>query len=1399
MKFCPKCKRSVPDYATRCPFADCGADIPASAPSSSVFTGTIPPAPPIPGMSQGPAQHGPFTGTIPAAPPIPGMNSAPTSHDSTPHAGFTGKIPAAPPIPGMNVEPAPEAPAHSGGFTGKIPAAPPIPGMNVEPAPKDAEPSSDSADDLPTLPPLPPVDQALDSQKSAHSGGFTGKIPAAPPIPGMNSTSEPAPKETASSSDSGDGLPTLPPVPDASSVPTTSPLPTAKPAPAAQSVISTPPLPTAQPIPTAQPVISTPPLPAAMPRPVGKPIIATPPIPVAQPIITTPPIPVAKPIVATPPIPVAQPIIATPPLPTASSVPAAQPIIATPPLPGMSSSPKTDSYAQTVQSSVPPVSAPSSQGVSAEEPSGSDSQSAVPSTPSHPTNPYAITTPPLPQSSVPRFEKWAKPEEPATQTPKDQPEVPQKLVEPPVVGFNQSQKRVEPPVAGFNQSQKRVEPPVAGFNQSQKRVEPPVAGFNPSQKRVEPPVAGFNQSQKRVEPKVMGFNQSQKRIEPPVAGFDQSQKRIEPPVMGYNQSPKLTEPPVMGYGQPPYMQEPPVMMAPTFFGMVFMPANNYLMQNIQTFLPELQGDETQEELALREELQGLHEKARRRLKRGKRLANLSFLVFFMVLAAGLWLYNRTIWSYASVQLADSITRSQLEKERIIIAYTPYTDGKIAISYEDDIRTKTIIQNLTAGQSDEFEMYIRDPKDSDHVQVTYRDEFWLKKSRTTLANLHFHTQEGTLVSTSSRLAGTIYDAETGEPVPSARISIPGTHFHASAMHNGSFSLSGFPEGEQTFEISAPNYITYQFKSRSEKDPIRVCLSPEISDGQLRFVLSWKRTPNDLDAHLDGPLSEEMDFHVCYANRQSVSPSIVKVEAAASEGFGPETITVKKPQPGSYLFYVHDFSDQRDASTPLLAQSGARVDVYFGNQLLETIRPDVQLKGNLWNVCMVSISRDLKPTIRVLGDFESKCVPPMDLYSFRVKADRLDWIRSLGGSEESEKAVEEALDWLARHQCTKRYKKQGKEVPTYGAWGKFCIDPESKSCCCEHPENYDKENPGIRKQYCMDKSGDYTVATTGMAILAFQAGGNYSFNGHKYSTNVRHGLDWLVEMQEEDGSIVTPSKEGKEFHQWYMQEHGIATLALAEACLLARSENVLLDEKYEKALKRAVDFIIANQADDGGWGQKPDKKEESYSSISGWQILALAMAQKAGCKVPNDVVEKLYVFYRNMIPKASDESKKQVNTETTLEQSQTPYPTELVTAFGILLREFLITKPDSADERYIAQASLRLVNNAREEWKKPEEVERDPDFNTWFWASLVLHQRGGEDWREWNEIVREEVIRTQCHEFCRRGSWDAEREFFFERGISGRIYATALCALTLQVYYQYTTEADRRSTLVPQNPQ
>ena len=108
----------------------------------------------------------------------------------------------------------------------------------------------------------------------------------------------------------------------------------------------------------------------------------------------------------------------------------------------------------------------------------------------------------------------------------------------------------------------------------------------------------------------------------------------------------------------------------------------------------------------------------------------------------------------------------------------------------------------------------------------------------------------------------------------------------------------------------------------------------------------------------------------------------------------------------------------------------------------------------------------------------------------------------------------------------------------------------------------------------------------------------------------------------------------------------------------------------------------------------------------------------------------------------------------------------------------------------------------EWNDPKLAERIPDFYTWYNGSLALQQLGGPEWEKWNEIVRGELLRLQCREGCLRGSWDPKKDFrvkkenwrphelwFDEDGGDGRIYVTALGALTLQVYYRFTTKAER----------
>jgi hypothetical protein len=73
---------------------------------------------------------------------------------------------------------------------------------------------------------------------------------------------------------------------------------------------------------------------------------------------------------------------------------------------------------------------------------------------------------------------------------------------------------------------------------------------------------------------------------------------------------------------------------------------------------------------------------------------------------------------------------------------------------------------------------------------------------------------------------------------------------------------------------------------------------------------------------------------------------------------------------------------------------------------------------------------------------------------------------------------------------------------------------------------------------------------------------------------------------------------------------------------------------------------------------------------------------------------------------------------------------------------------------------------------------------------MFQAGGEPWDRWNPIVRDTIINLQRHDGCARGSWDHTSKW---GGAGGRIYTTALAALTLETYYRYASHEEAEGAL------
>jgi len=127
-----------------------------------------------------------------------------------------------------------------------------------------------------------------------------------------------------------------------------------------------------------------------------------------------------------------------------------------------------------------------------------------------------------------------------------------------------------------------------------------------------------------------------------------------------------------------------------------------------------------------------------------------------------------------------------------------------------------------------------------------------------------------------------------------------------------------------------------------DDFTYALSPVMQnlDG-VRIVLTWGKTPSDLDSHLSFP-----NNHV-YFEKQGGLDANLDVDDTTS--YGPETITVEKKHEGQrYVYAVHDYSNGNNKNSQKMSFSNARVEVYVGQTLIRTYNVKPSVTGTSWVV-------------------------------------------------------------------------------------------------------------------------------------------------------------------------------------------------------------------------------------------------------------------------------------------------------------------------------------------------------------------------------------------------------------------------------------------------------------------
>ncbi len=298
-------------------------------------------------------------------------------------------------------------------------------------------------------------------------------------------------------------------------------------------------------------------------------------------------------------------------------------------------------------------------------------------------------------------------------------------------------------------------------------------------------------------------------------------------------------------------------------------------------------------------------------------------------------------------------------------------------------------------------------------------------------------------------------------------------------------------------------------------------------------------------------------------------------------------------------------------------------------------------------------------------------------------------------------------------------------------------------------------------------DNRAAMTGFALLAY-FGHCETPVSDEFGESCMRGIVYLVDLgSKNDGRMASNFTANS-----WPYEHAIATYALGEASTFCKEGKIEVPQLLEVAQK-AGQFIIDNQNKNGGWAYLY-ATEEGHTDVSvvGWQLQALKACEHAGFRL--DRMKVAVNQGLEYIAGCQDDSGGYGYTGKSTEAG---YFT--LTGVGMLCNQVW----DKGARAEVRKAAKYVMENSKFEYNG-----EFADLYGHYYESQAMMQRGGEDWKFYNNMFRDQLLNNQNED----GSWKvpgggkklrAVAPQYQGGGKDGSTYRTCLCTLMLEVYYRF----------------